>query len=316
MIEELLRKKGEVVIVVALVVLIAVSPIWRAYAQPNEEWSRSFGGSSSEYGHSVQQTTDGGYIIAGDTESFGAGGSDFYLVKTDSDGNMLWNKTFGGSSSEYGHSVQQTTDGGYIIAGPTNSFGAGGFDVYLVKVAPILYNLVVFSDYGSISGEGYYLEGSTASFSVSPSTVLGESGVRYVFTGWTSNSTDGYTGTDNPADVKMNNDITETAQWKTQCYLLVESDLGDPQGEGWYDEGSTVVVSVTSPTGLLIQHAFDRWSGDITSTSPTVTVIMNSPKTITATWRTDYTQLIIVVGTILIVIVISVLLIKRRGRAS
>jgi len=96
-------------------------------------WTRTYGGSSLDQGYSVQQTSDGGYILAGGTYSFGAGYSDVYLVKTDSSGDTLWTRTYGGSSEDGGNSVYQTADGGFITAGYTHSFGAGGKDVYLVK---------------------------------------------------------------------------------------------------------------------------------------------------------------------------------------
>ncbi|MCL0099053.1 hypothetical protein M1O16_04375 [Dehalococcoidia bacterium] len=102
----------------------------------NKEWSRTFGGRYCEGASSVKQTTDGGFIIAGDTKSFGAGGSDFWLVKTDEEGNKEWAKTFGGTDLDLAHSVEQTACGGFIIAGSTNSFGAGGSDFWLIKLAP------------------------------------------------------------------------------------------------------------------------------------------------------------------------------------
>jgi hypothetical protein len=102
-------------------------------ADGNMEWNKTYGGTSRDYHTFMCQTSDGGYALAGDTTSFGAGNKDFWLVKTDTDGNMEWNMTYGGTAIETEPALCLTSDGGYALAGYTISFGAGSQDGWLVK---------------------------------------------------------------------------------------------------------------------------------------------------------------------------------------
>jgi hypothetical protein len=149
---------------------------WHVYllktdSSGNQMWNSTYGGTKEDFGSSVQQTRDGGYIIAGDTSSFGAGGYDVCLVKTDSSGKLIWQETYGGPEEDDGLSVQQTRDGGYIISGGSTSFGSGSFDVYLVKTDPSgkqlwqgTYGAGVGESVQQTTDDGYIIGGSTGAF--------------------------------------------------------------------------------------------------------------------------------------------------------
>lgn len=100
----------------------------------NIEWQKSYGGIGDDRANSIQQTADGGYIVAGASDSFGEGDTDFWVLKLDLIGNIVWQKTYGGAGNDDGPLVQQTTDGGYIVGGTTYSFGSGYDDFWLLSL--------------------------------------------------------------------------------------------------------------------------------------------------------------------------------------
>ncbi len=97
-------------------------------------WTRTFGGPSPDAGYGVCETDEGDYVVAGYTLSFGAGGEDVYVIRLDAEGNMLWTRTYGGAALDEARSVCATSDGHVVVAGQTESFGAGLSDVYLLKI--------------------------------------------------------------------------------------------------------------------------------------------------------------------------------------
>jgi len=143
-------------------------------SEGNVVWTKTIGGSLTDVALSIIQSSDGGYAVAGETSSFGAGDSDMYVVKLDSEGNVVWTKTIGGSDFDAAYSIIQSSDGGYAVAGYTLSFGAGGFDMYVVKldsegnvqwtktIGGSFYNFA-WSIIQSIDG-GYAVAGETLSF--------------------------------------------------------------------------------------------------------------------------------------------------------
>ena len=146
-----------------------------------KQWSKTYGGPLDEEGYSVVQTFDSGYAFVGWTDSYGAGGYDAWLVKTDKLGNVQWQKAYGGSNWDFGYSVKQTTDSGFILCGLTYSYGAGNGDVYIVKTdknGDTLWTRAVGGagyDIGNsvcISNDSiYFVVGQTTSFGIADSSM-------------------------------------------------------------------------------------------------------------------------------------------------
>jgi hypothetical protein len=140
----------------------------------NVVWTKTIGGNSDDFVSSIIQSSDGGYVVAGYTSSFGAGSADFYVVKLDSSGNVQWTKTIGGSSGDWANSIIQSSDGGYVVAGGTQSFGAGYYDFYVVKLdssGNVIWTKTIGGSLTDVawsiiqsSDGGYVVAGYTASF--------------------------------------------------------------------------------------------------------------------------------------------------------
>jgi len=100
----------------------------------NKVWQKTYGGSDWDGAHAITPTKDGSFIVAGDTKSLGNGEEDAYLIKIDKNGNKVWQKTYGESKSDIANAITPTKDGGFIVAGDTESLGNGEEDAYLIKI--------------------------------------------------------------------------------------------------------------------------------------------------------------------------------------
>ena len=155
------------------------------------------------------------------------------------------------------------------------------------------YYVTIISPTGSPTGSGWYNAGNIATVAVQ-STVQYANGTRRVFTGWNSTSL----GNNPTAQIYVNAPTTLQALWKTQYAVTIQSEYGTPLGSGWYDVGSTVPVSIQTQVdyGNGTRRSFASWTGGYTGTSPNVTLRMDTPKTLTANWNTEYLVIFKVAG--------------------
>jgi uncharacterized delta-60 repeat protein len=102
--------------------------------QGNVQWQKTYGGTGEDEARAIAPTSDGGYVVAGWTKSFGAGSKDVWVLKLDGQGNVQWQKTYGGTGEDEARAIAPTSGGGYVVAGYTGSFGAGWWDVWVLKL--------------------------------------------------------------------------------------------------------------------------------------------------------------------------------------
>ena len=196
-------------------------------------WTRTYGDTADDEGQSVVNASDFGFVIAGYTESYGAGWRDIWLIKTDASGQVLWNKVYGGINSEEANAIQRTTDGGYIIVGYTSSFGvAGSDDIWLLKT-----NSSGDTLWTRTYGSSYYEEGNA---------VWQTSDGGYIILGETDSTSGG-----NDHDI----------------YLIKTNDLGDTLWTKVYTDSADQYaygIQQTSDGGYIILcETYNVGSGDI-----------------------------------------------------
>jgi len=179
--------------------------------------------------------------------------------------------------------------GGYLRDSTTNPVTSVLMDSPKIVEAVWItqYRLAVNSPYGQVSGGGWYDKDQTATFSVTSPAESGE-GIRQVFNSWTGD----YSGSSLTGTVAMNGPKTVTATWKTQYFLTIDPKGGQvDRATQWLDSGTSVSVTATSPCNPVERKSrmiFLGWHGSTTSTLNTVTLMMDSPKTLVATWKMQY----------------------------
>jgi hypothetical protein len=230
------------------------------------EWERIYGGSDQDWFSTVQQTSDGGYAVCGSSSSFGAGSSDGWVLKLASNGDIEWQRTYGGSSADAARSVEKTSDGGYIVGATTSSFGAGDSDYFILKL---------FSD-GDIDSSCELIgssSASTSSTSVSPENSSATPAVTDAAV-----STTGCTPQDTDATVM---DICEAGKYSLTIFATGEGTTDPSPGSYVRDPGTQVTIKAIADSG----YEFSEWSGDASGKTNPITITMDSNKSVTANFE-------------------------------
>ena len=153
--------------------------------------------------------------------------------------------------------------------------------------------LTINSEYGPVQGDGWYLNGTTAICSID-SLAKETDSTRYIFDKWNGTGNSAYTGTERTVTIKMNDPVVETAEWKLQYSLKIESPYGIPVGAGWHDQGDTVIIGIDSLVSLVegTRYVFASWNGrgeaSYSGEKRLVKVILFDPIFEKALWQTEH----------------------------
>jgi len=211
----------------------------------------------------------------------------------------------------------------YYCSSNTWSFSSEGSYTFNYIAQHYLTVTVNPSELATLSGEDWYNEGASVTTGTATPVIPSGSDKQYVFKTW---QVDGIAKLGNPVTIVMDGPHIVTAEYKTQYKLTVNSQYGTTSGSDWYDAGSTAGFSVTSSvpeSGIMgslgVKYVFKSWTGDSSATTPEATILMDSPKTVTALWTKDYTQFYTLVGAIagiaIILIVVLIAVLRRKPKA-
>jgi uncharacterized delta-60 repeat protein len=241
-----------------------ISDIWvlKLASDGTVEWQKTYGGSQKDEAYSVQQTSDGGYVVAGQTDSFGAGNADIWILKLVSDGTIEWQKTYGGYASDTASSIQQTIDGGYIVAGITETYGVGMPDILILKL----------SSNGDIDPACNFVNESNADVS--------DSSISPTDTDIIPVNTD-IVLQDTSATTRESDAIVYSlcSGQRTLSLSATSGGTTNPQpGTYAYDHATRITIRAIPDE----EYHFSEWSGDVSGTDNQLSITMDSDKSIQA----------------------------------
>lgn len=261
--------------------------VFSAQAQPIAK-VRTYGGAYNDYGSQLIETSDGGYAIIGTTGSYGSGQSNMYLIKLNSELEIVWSQVFGGHNLEWGQSLVETEDG-FLLLGYTNSYGAGGYDVFLVK-CDSEGEFQWQQTYGGTdwdfgykiieAHDGYYIAGETWSFSNGGTdayllhvSASGELLWSEHFGGENNDwLTDLFIGENSVVAVGTNSSVSEKSKiylieiqegYTTEDYLFGNEDLWHEGNAGTYHSNGNYYITGATESGEFSNFGFIRLDTDL-----------------------------------------------------